>query len=176
MNYENIGGTVKIVESGMVILYSMISSDFQRDLRGSKPARYQPGGMMAETFEAFKRLNKSLPKLSINTDTMEENLKPVRDSPTEAMTAILRGEPGWIHPEHGVGHDFVKVIARKAKKSRRKLMDEALEDESFKELYKTLTDTKRKILSGKLELYTGSSRERATTNLEYARKIIATEF
>ena len=57
INYENIAGTASVVESGMRILYEMIQTDLQRDLRGSKQARYQPQAMMTETYESFKKMN-----------------------------------------------------------------------------------------------------------------------
>jgi adenylosuccinate lyase len=170
INYENICGKVTIVESGMRILYEMIHSDLQRDLRGSVMARYQPQSMMAETYESFLRLNKALPNLSFNEDRLLQNMQPVKDNPSEAMVAILRGEK-WIHPEYGVGHDFVKMIGRKAKSTGKKLMAVALADESFRDLYNSLPESKQKILNGELELYIGSSLEKADINIQYARQV-----
>lgn len=164
ISYENMCASSVVIESGMRILYSLIQSDLQRDLRGSKLARYQPQMMMAELYEMFTRLNKALPNLSVNEDRMAENLQKVRDNPSEAMVAILRGE-GWVHPEYGVGHDFVKVAGRKAKKEKRKLIDVAMEDEHFREVYGRLTELKQETLKGQLEYYVGSSRKRARANL-----------
>jgi adenylosuccinate lyase len=76
----------------MLVLYDMIHSDLQRDLRGSVQARYQPNQMITQVFESFNRANRALDTLSINEDKMAENLKDVRDNPSEAMVAILRGE------------------------------------------------------------------------------------
>ena len=59
INWENITGKTAVVESGMRVLYEMIKTDFQRDLRSSVQARYQPGLMMAETYESFVRGEKS---------------------------------------------------------------------------------------------------------------------
>ena len=39
------------------------------------------------------------------------------------------------------------------------------------ELYGRLSDGKRQILDGKLELYTGNARERAGMNIAYAREV-----
>lgn len=172
INYENIAGTPPIVEGGMRVLYELIETDLQRDLRSSKQARYQPAEMMAATYESFKRFNKScLPNLSINEDMMARNLNFVRNNPSEAMTAILRGEK-WVHSKLGVGHDFVKNMGKKAKKEKRKLLEVSLEDPEFKIVYDGLPNYKQSILNGELELYTGSAHERARKNVEYARRII----
>ncbi len=171
INYENIAGTASIVESGMRVLYEMIQTNLQRDLRGSKQARYQPHAMMAETYESFVRLNRVLKQLSINEDIMARNLERVRKNPGEAMVAILRGER-WIHSEYGVGHDFVKKIGQEAKREGRPLLKVALEDSEFAILYDKLPYNKKQILDGELENYLGSSRERAQLNLKYVRSVI----
>ncbi|MBI2106009.1 hypothetical protein HYT56_04200 [Candidatus Woesearchaeota archaeon] len=171
VDYENISGTPAVVESGMRVLYEMIKSDLQRDLRGSKQARYQPQLMMAETYESFVRLNKILPQLSINEDVMERNLEPIRRNPSEAMVAILRGE-GWIHPKYGIGHDFVKEMGKIAKKNGDKLLDISLKVPEFRELYYSLSEMKKGILEGKLEYYLGSADKRTRINIEYARSAI----
>ncbi len=171
INWENISGKVPVVEGGMRPLYQMISSDLQRDLRGSVQARYQPAIMMVETYESFVRANKGLKTLFVNKESLEKNLIPVRENPTEAMTAILRGE-GWIHSTLGVGHDFVKKKAGEAKKRKVKLMDVCLEDSEFVELYQKLPKLKQEILFGELEKYTGSAKERARRNIDYAKSII----
>ncbi|MBI2498863.1 hypothetical protein HYV88_01315 [Candidatus Woesearchaeota archaeon] len=170
VQYENIKGKAVVVESGMRILYELISSDLQRDLRGSVQARYQPQAMMAQVYEAFSRLNdKCLPHLSVNQDRMAENLKAVRNRPSEAMTSILRGEPGWVHSKYGLGHDFVKEMSKRALKDGRRLLEVALEDEEFRTLYGSLPENKQQILQGRSELYVGSAFERARINIAYAR-------
>ncbi|MBW3000008.1 hypothetical protein KY339_05020 [Candidatus Woesearchaeota archaeon] len=170
INWENISGTGRIVEGGMGVLYELIHTDFQRDLTGSKQARYQPQAMMAETYESFSRFYNILKKLSVNEDRMAENLKPIRDSPSEAMVAILRGEK-WIHPKYGIGHDFVKEMGKRAKKKNMPLLKVALKDHEFRDFYKKLHPDKRDILEGKLEKYIGSSIERAERNISYARNV-----
>jgi len=171
INYENAKGKVAVVESGMRVLYELISSDFQRDLSGSVQARYQPQLMMVEIYESFSRINKALDQLSINEDVMTKNLEPVRNNPSEAMVAILRGEK-WVHPVYGVGHDFVKEMGKRVKKEGRSLLDISLEDSEFKTLYEDLPENKREILNGKLENYLGSSDIRAKENIKYARSVI----
>jgi adenylosuccinate lyase len=169
ITYENMCGKVAVVESGMRILYEMIHSDFQRDLRNSVMGRYQPQAMMVETYEAFTRLNKALPQLSINEDMIAENLEPVRKNPSEAMVAILRGE-GWNHTKYGVGHDFVKEMGKKAQREKRPLMAVCMEDPEFRQLYdKVLDPVRQDILNGKLEKYIGSAMERARMNINYAK-------
>ena len=167
---ENICGTNPIVMSGMIILYSMIQTDFQRDLIGSKPARYQPQGMMVETYETFSRLNKTLKQLSINEDRLAQNLEFVRRNPSEAMTAILRGA-GFVHPVYGVGHDFVKEVGKTALKEGRPLLGVAMEDLLFANLVDSLYENKKRILAGQLELYTGSAYQRAESNIAFARTV-----
>jgi len=173
VTYENICGKTVVVESGMRILYGMIQSDLQRDLRNSVMGRYQPQLMMAETYESFNRLNKALPQLSVNEDRISDNLESVRNNPSEAMVAILRGNK-WVHSKYGVGHDFVKEIGKKAKKEGRSLIDIALEDEEFIKLHsEKLSDDEVAILNGELELYIGHSLERARENIKYARNFIS---
>lgn len=172
INHENIVGKATIVESGMRILYELIHSDFQRDLKSSVMARYQPQLMVVETYESFSRLNKKcLPQLSINTDKMENNLQPIRNNPSEAMVAILRGE-GFTHSKYGVGHDFVKEMGKRAKKEERNLLDICLEDQEFIIVYEKLSKYKKSILNGDLEKYTGSAHKRGKINIKYARNII----
>lgn len=172
IDYENMTGKVSVPEGGMRTLYEMISTDFQRDLRSSVQARYQPQLMMVETYEAFTRLNKTLEQLSVNEDRMAANLLPVRRNPSEAMVAILRGEPSWRHSKYGLGHDFVKEMGKIAKKTNRTLMEVAMNDPEFVALYNSLLPQyKRDILSGKLELYIGSAKERANINRSHALRI-----
>ena len=172
INYENIAGTPAIVEGGMRVLYEMINTDLQRDLRSSKQARYQPQQMMAQTFESFVRLGKTLGKLSINEDRIAENLQRVRDKPSEAMVTILRRE-GWVHTKYGVGHGFVKEMGKRSIREGRRLMAVALEDPEFSELYhEGLSDLQREILNGELEQYTGFSNERALKNIMHVRDVL----
>lgn len=170
IQFENIEGKVVVVESGMRVLYAMIASDFQRDLRSSVQARYQPQPMMVQAFESFSRLEKALKQLSINEDKLEENLEYVRKNPGEAMTAILRGE-GFLHPDVGNGHDFVKKTAIKAKLNKVTLIEQALEDNYFSKVFSGLSDKKRRILQGEMELYIGSSHEKVKKNIEYALSV-----
>jgi len=170
INYENIAGKVDEVESGMRVLYGLVFSDLQRDLRGSVKARYKPQAMMAQTYESFSRFNRALTQLSVNEDKMAANLQPVRDNPSEAMVAILRGAQ-WVHPKYGVGHDFVKAMGIKAKKEERRLLDTALEDKKFRDLYDSLPQDKQDILSGQLEKYVGASKEKARENIKYSLKV-----
>ena len=128
---------------------------------------------MVQTHESFLRLNKSLEQLSVNEDRVAENLQSVRENPSEAMVSILRGEK-WIHSKYGVGHDFVKEIGKRAKKEDKSLLVVALEDSEFREVYDSLSEKKKSILSGKLEYYVGSAFERAKKNIEYVRSIYST--
>lgn len=171
VNWENIAGKAVVVESGMRILYAMISSDLQRDLRGSVQARYQPVPMMVQTYESFRRLCKALTQLSVNEDAMQRNLEEVRNKPSEAMVAILRGEQ-WVHSKYGVGHDFVKKIGGTAQKEKKPLMEVAMMDPEFMDLYGKLSIVKQAILSGEIEKYMGSAAERAQINIQYAREVI----
>ena len=171
ITWENIVGNTIIVESGMRVLYSMIQSDLQRDLSGSKPARYQPQLMMTETYESFVRFNKALRQLSLNEDVIAKNLEKVRRNPSEAMVAILRGE-GWVHSQYGIGHDFVKEMGKEAKREGRPLLRIALEDSEFAILYDKLPDIKQRILGGELENYVGSSKEKTKLNLKHVRSVI----
>jgi hypothetical protein len=50
------------------------------------------------------------------------------------MTAITRAH-SYIHPEYGIGHNAVGEFMKKTKKSKRKLLEVALEDSSFNEFY-----------------------------------------
>ncbi|MFH1501334.1 MAG: lyase family protein [archaeon] len=171
IDWENIGGTEPIVEGGMRALYSLIQSDFQRDLKGSKVARYQPQAMIVETYGAFERLNKSLNQLSFNKDRLEKNLEHVRDYPSEAMTAIFRGQ-GLVHPAYGDPHNTVKQLGKLALQREVPLIRVALDDDDLNAVLESLPKRQQEILQGKLELYTGSSKTRTNHNLRYARKVI----
>ena len=174
INYENIRGKAKAVEAGMAIIYDMIVTNLQRDLSGSVEARYEPAGMMAKAYESFSRASKALDKLSIVEDRMAENLERVRKSPGEAMTAILRGEK-WTHSEYGTGHDFVKNMGVRAKREGKPLLEAALQDREFRDVYDNMSSVKQMILGGELERYTGSAAERARLNINYARETAGTK-
>jgi len=171
INWENIEGKYAVVESGMRVVYDLIRTDLQRDLRGSVQARYQPFLMMAETYESFCRASKALDKLSVNEDKMLDNLKYVREHPTEAMVTILKGE-NFIHPEYGLPHDFVKKMAQKSKGENKKLMDVCFEDDIFTKKFNSLSEDKKRILSGEIENYIGFDKKRAKENIEYARSVM----
>jgi len=171
IQYENMCGKASVVESGMRVLYEMIATDIDRDLKSSVMARYQPQQMMAQTYESFSRLSKALDQLSINEDKVAEHLQKVRDNPSEAMVQILKGER-FIHSQYGLSHDFVKETGKKAKKSGQKLLDVAMQDEEFKKVYSYLDNGKKSILSGRIDEYIGSAKIRADHNIKYARKII----
>ena len=126
--------------------------------------------MMVGCYESFDRLNKALVNLSVNEDKMSANLQKIRDNPSEAMVAILRGK-GWVHSKYGGGHDFVKKMGQKVQKDGGKLIDFAMEDEEFRAVYERLSENKQKILHGQLELYIGSALERADINIKYAREV-----
>lgn len=170
INYENIAGKARIVQSGMQVLYDMIPSDLQRDLRNSVMARYQPQMMMAEVFESFSRAGRALKQLSVNCDVVEHNLGYLRENPSEALTAITRAH-GYVHPELGVGHDAVKEFMKRARRSRRPLVEVALEDGHFKAAFERWPEEHRAIAQGAVEKYVGSARERARRNIEYARRL-----
>lgn len=171
IDYENISGKTAVVESGMRILYEMIKSNFQRDLRNSVQARYQPQQMIVEVYESFVRLNKALSQLSVNEDKMAENLVPVRNNPSEAMVAILKSER-FIHSEYGLAHDFVKEMSKKVKQVKKSLLEVCLGDKEFIVVYKNMDLGKRDILHGRLEKYIGPSFKKAEINISYARNII----
>jgi adenylosuccinate lyase len=170
--YENIDGSTIVALSGMGVLYALIQSDFQRDLRGSVEARYQPQIMIAQAYESFSRVVKVLDQFYIIEDNLAKNLVPVRKSPSEAMTAILRGEPGWAHSKYGLGHDFVKKMTQVSKLSKRPLIDVCLEDPEFVQVYDTLPSDKKDILNGKLENYLGPYLQECQDNVNYARNVI----
>ena len=173
INYENIAGKSVVVESGMRVVYDLIRSDLQRDLRGSVTARYQPQAMITQTYESFTRVNRSLKNLSINEDVVDRNLDYFRNNPGEAMVAILRGEQ-WVHPEYGVGHNFVKEMGKKAKQEGKFLLEVSLRDKNFRELYDNkLSNKKRMILQGDVGEYIGHSMGRAEMNIGYARDVVS---
>ena len=172
INWENIAGKTTVVESGMRVLYDLIASDLDRDLRGSVQARYQPQQMMAQTYESFTRASKALGDLVIIKSRVTENLLRVRKFPSEAMTAITRAH-GWVHPVYGVGHSAVKEFAKQAKKEGVPLLRVALKDLDFLEFYeKKLPEEHQRILNGEFELYTGSANKRIEQNIAYARSVI----
>jgi adenylosuccinate lyase len=175
IDYENIEATTTIVSSGMNVLYSTVITDLERDLTDSKRLRYQPGLMISETYEAFSRANKKcLPQFSINEDNLGKNLIPVRKNPSEAMTAILKGAK--FISSKGVGHDAVKDFGKKAKKENKTLLEIALQDSEFTDVYTTLSQDSKDILNGKLELYLGSALERADKNVKYSIAVANRQF
>lgn len=170
IDWENISGKIPIVESGMTILYRMLQTNFQRDLRNSVEARYQPQTMMAQVYEMFSRAGKVLPELSLNEDQIAMHLDRFRAFPDEPMNAILKGA-GFVHSEYGDPHTFVKTVARVAKKERVPLLTAALKDPEFRAAYARLSEEKKEILGGRVELYLGDAKERGRLNIEYAREI-----
>lgn len=171
INWENIAGKTVVVESGMRVLYAMITTDLQRDLRSSVQARYQPAQMITGTYEAFCRAGKALDQLSPNEGVMARNLEAISRFPSEAMVAITRAK-GWTHPVYGVGHEAVTVYSRQAKQSGKLLLAIALDDAPFAAFFERLPDHEQRILRGDMRAYLGHSRKRAAANIRYARHII----
>lgn len=171
INYENIEGKSAVIESGMNVLYDIVKTDLERDLRSSVQARYQPQGMMVEAYESFKRTSKVLDKIIVLEDNIEENLSNVRGFPSEPMVTILKGE-GFVHSEYGTSHEFVKEMSRKAKSQGRTLLGVCEENEEFCGVYSDLPQFKRDILEGELEDYLDSADEKARKNIEYARNFL----
>ncbi len=172
ISWENIVGKLPVITGGQGVLYALVLSDLQRDLRGSVQARYQPQLMITEAYESLVRLNKALPQLSPLKDNISKNLVPVRENPSEAMVAILRGE-GWTHSRYGVGHEFVKHMSRIVKQSGRKLLEVCLDDSEFKQLYIMLEPVKREVLEGKFENYMQSAYHRQEINTINARQVLS---
>jgi adenylosuccinate lyase len=170
IDWENIAGKRIVVESGMLVMYEMILTDFQRDLRGSVQNRYQPGPMIVQLYESLQRCGKCLGQLSVNYDMMASNLTRVRKNPSEAMVAILRGE-GFVHTTYGEGHHFVKEIGKTAIREQAGLLEVALRDPTFQNTYDRLPDHKRMVLEGDLTGYLGHSISRARKNAKEAIQI-----
>ncbi len=170
INWENIAGTPVIVESGMNILYSMIITDLERDLRSSKTARYEPHQMMNEVLESFSRLNKTcLPNLSVNEGFMAANLEEIASNPSEAMDSILKGIN--FKSKYGTAHDFVGEMMKQTQKTGNKLLQVAMEVPEFAQAYESLTEIQKAVLNGNLTHYLGSSEERMKINIKNARRI-----
>ena len=170
IQWENICGKVDVVESGMPVLYAQIKTDFQRNGCSSVQGRYQPQQMMVEVYESFCRAINALAELKINRENLAKHLQTVRDFPSETLVAITR-KYGWIHPEYGVGHEAVKELAKKAKAEKINLMNAIAMDTPFWNFYQRLPENEKKIVQGKLELYTGSARADAKNNFGYARGV-----
>ena len=172
IRYENVSGSAVVVESGMRIVYDMIVSNLERDLRNSVEGRYEPQNMLSTVYRMFSTTSSALRHLDVNRDKVLENLEGVRKRPTEAMTAILKGER-FDHPDHGYAHDFVKEMAKKARDEQRPLINVCKDDDYFLTTFKQLTETKQSILDGNIELYNGSP-DRSEFNLraveEYYKK------
>ena len=168
INYENVAGKFAVVESGFRIVSAQTETDMERDLRNSVQARYEPQLMMTRVHEMFCRLSKSLDQFSVKEENVRRNLLPVRERPTEAMTVVTRAH-GYLHPNYGVGHDVVKEFAKQARSSGRKLLEVALTDAHFKAAYDKWPEWHQRILQGELELYIGPAKQKAKSNIEYAR-------
>jgi adenylosuccinate lyase len=164
INWENIAGKAKMAAATTTVTYLSIESDLQRDLRNSVLGRYQPQLLLSEFYESVKRATRSLRDLTVIEPRMAENLNALRNSPTEAMTAILRAH-GYVHPSGKLPHDLVAESAKEAKATKTKLLDVALQDKPFAELFQTLSDRQRQILQGEIELYTGFHKERMLRRL-----------
>jgi adenylosuccinate lyase len=173
INYENIAGIVSLIKATMDTVYDLVHTNLQRDLRSSVQARYVPQMPMTLVYETFKRINSSrvLPNLAFHMDNLKDNLSSIRNFPSEAMTAILRGE-GWNHSNLGIGHDFVKKMSIKAKKEKKNLMDVCMKDDEFVQLYNSLEDKKKLILQGNLEYYTGFANDKMINNINLAREYV----
>jgi len=171
VNWENIVGKARLVKNSMPNVYDQIMSDLERVLTGSVTARYEPAGMLAKTYEMFSRAGKASGNLDIVIDRVQKNLEKVRDKPSEAMVAILRGK-GWVHPKYGVGHSFVKEIGKMAQNEGVSLMTVAMRDTEFRKVYQDLGVLRQSILDGKIENYLGSAGYRKDHNIEFVRSVV----
>ncbi len=62
-------------------------------------------------------------------------------------------------------------MSKRVRKNGSRLIDESLVDDEFKTLYERLTENKKRILNGELELYLGSVKEKTRININYTRSI-----
>ncbi len=158
INWENIVGKSEVVAAGMPVLRAMLRTNFQRDLCNSVQARYQPGMMMAETYESFSRAGKALDTLYVNKEAVARNLEPYRRIPDEPATAITRGH-GYVHPTLGVGHSAIAAFVKTAKNQRLTTLDIALEkDAEFKAFYDRQPDGEKEMLKRTFSSYAGTAR------------------
>ncbi|HIH37480.1 hypothetical protein J4460_08540 [Candidatus Woesearchaeota archaeon] len=171
INWENIAGKYAVVKAGYMVVVDLLVSNLERDLRGSVQARYEPQGMMAETFESLQRFHKELGKLAFSTDFIAANLQRVRDNPTEAMTSIARAH-GWVHPELGVGYDAVNRYIVDAKRRGVPLLQSAQGDPEFVAFFQSIPERHQRILQGELEIYAQPGIQRAKRNITYVRMVI----
>ncbi len=157
VNWENIVGKAEVVAAGMPVLRAMLRTNFQRDLRNSVQARYQPGMMMSEVYESFCRASKALDTLFLIKENVARNLEPYRRIPDEPATAIVRNH-GYVHPTFGVGHSAIAEFVKKAKKQQFTTLDIALESAEFKAFYEKLPDSERELLKRTFSSYAGTAR------------------
>lgn len=148
IQFENVAGVWEQVIAGMNVIYHMQVSDFQRDLRGSVQARYEPQTIVAIVYDSLKRMDKQMKDIAVDKSAMMRNLASANQFPAEAMNAILKAH------NFENAHESVKGWARAAKKENKNLLQVAMGDDNFARFYATvLSDQERSYFS--LENYTG---------------------
>lgn len=174
INWENVAGMFEEVRSGMHVVYAQIVSNLQRDLRNSVQARYQPGVMLSQLYESLGRVSGELEQLTYIPERLQANLSGVMRAPSEAFTAILR-KHGYSHPEHGLGHEYVKRLARQVHATHTSMIERARRDAHFAAFYNALSEHEQQIMRGELDRYVlAPARERMAANLGLAYDALRT--
>ncbi|MBI5884881.1 adenylosuccinate lyase [archaeon] len=154
INFENVKSFYKQFMPRMINVYLDQISEHQRDLTNSASQRFLPE-LFAGLYSSVKRLNKTISKLVVDKESMQENFN-------EAAKNII-AEPLYIlfafKGHHANAHEFVKQLTLKAEKEGKPLMQAIQENAEASRLLEML-DARQKEIALNPEKYIGKAVEK----------------
>ena len=163
ITFENIQGMYEGFIKNMILnTYELAVSDHQRDLRNSVIARFIPL-VFAGYYDSLKRATRVMGNLAVIHESMDRNLDLANQKGNgEPMNAVLK------RADFPNAHSRVNVWSKLAAKERRNLLEVALEDEEFAEVYSTLPENHQKRIQNNRE-HIGCAAEQTLNLVERIR-------
>lgn len=167
INFENAKSLWKLAVGRLTTVFLDQLSEHQRDLTNSASARTY-GETIAYTVSTAKRLTRTMSKLTVDKERVEQNLA--------MQQGLVVAEPLYIilaalgHPD---AHEKVRELTLKAQADNRPLEQIVLEDPEMPTYLERMTEHQRNILSNP-RLYTGIAAKKALHIAEFWKNAINT--
>ncbi|HLC65379.1 MAG TPA: lyase family protein [Candidatus Nanoarchaeia archaeon] len=148
INFENVKSMWKEFMPRMMTVYMDQISEHQRDLTNSASSRFIPE-MLAAFVLSVKRMNKVMPKLSVDRENMKRNFEMNRD--------FIIAEPLYIllaasnHPD---AHEYVRSLTMKSRTAKKSMHELLRQDSNIRPYLKRFSKQHIELLNDPTK-YTG---------------------
>lgn len=154
-NFENVISMSKQVTAQIVNANLNLSSEHQRDLTDSASARFYPI-VFASVASMAARLNNIMPKLEVDKEAMQQNLK--------LTGGAIAAEPLYLLLEkygHISGHEKAKAISHRALEANVSLAEAVKNDSETKVYWQKFTTQEKSFIENPETAYTGLATQKA---------------